>query len=203
MSAIPPDTPADNEGPFGGQEVVARLEMQLDTQCPNDEDCIEALYKLVGLLRCHQCHSTQLERDYGARTALCRSCGKNFWLTAGTFFHGMRSPRAWLAAILLMEQGVTISALALQKLGRTAYATALAIHHKVWAVVNSMMEEDYIEVPSSQFVPVIRRRSRETPARQHPIAEQELIDSQCQDQLGDELSATSPEAVDDGRSPVP
>src|SRR6185369_2464890 len=167
MSAIPPDTPAGNEGPFAGRDVVARLEMQLDTQCPNDEDCIEALYKLAGLLHCRNCQSIQLERDYGARTALCGSCGKTFWITAGTFFHKMKSPRAWLAAILLTEQGVTISGMALQKLGRTAYATAHAIHHKVWAVVKSMMEKDCIEVLSSQFVPVIRRRSRETPARQH------------------------------------
>ena len=201
MSAIPPDTPADDEGSFDGKEVIARVELRLNTRYSNDEDCNEALYKLCGLLKCHYCQSTQLERVYGARTALCRSCGKNFWLTAGTFFHGMRSPRAWLAAIMLMEQRVTISALALQKLGRTAYATALAIHHKVWAVANSMMKEDCIEVSSSQFVPVICRRSRETPARQHPIAEQELIDSQCQDHPSDESSVTSPEAVDDGRSP--
>jgi hypothetical protein len=53
------------------------------------------------------------------------------------------------------------------------------------------MPEESLAVPSLQFAPVICKRSRETPMRRHPRAEQEEVNSRLIDsESGSEFSAT-------------
>jgi DNA-binding MarR family transcriptional regulator len=80
-----------------------------------------------------------------------------------------------------MEHGVSISSSKFHKLVGIAYASAQAIFKKLTTVISSQMGEETIAVSSADFAPGICKRSRETPARKHPVSEQEVIDSQLID----------------------
>lgn len=173
-----------DEMPAKKEAILACLWAQFNNQFPTEEDCLEEVYKRAndgGMLKCHHCGNKDIERDYGQRTFTCLSCKKTSWFTAGTFFHHMKLARAWLGAIWLMDHGQTISSLRFQKLAGIAYSSALNIFKKLTMVIESEMGEDAIAVSSSFFSPLVGKRSRETPARAHPLAEQEEIEAQVLD----------------------
>jgi hypothetical protein len=73
----------------------------------------------------------------------------------------------------MMEHGVSISSSRFHKLAGVAYSTALSIFQKLTLVIESHMNG--ASVPSALFAPVLAKRSRETPARAHPLAEEEEL----------------------------
>jgi hypothetical protein len=82
--------------------------------------------------------------------------------------------RRWFALIWLFEHGVTISASSFAKLVGIASSTAWTMFKKVAIVVEDKMDGE--SVPSSSFCEIFCKRSRETPARAHPLAEQEELE---------------------------
>lgn len=148
-----------------------------------EEDCIEALYQMLHkqqAVRCGNCAASDLERPFGKRLGTCRTCRKEVSITAGTFFDSIRKVRPWLAAIWFLEQGVSISTNRFHKLLGIAYSTAWMMHRKISFVLNSWMdtENQALVVDSQRFAPAICKRSRETPANQHPHAEKTAIKTQ-------------------------
>src|SRR5579883_1534268 len=157
---------------------------QFDAMFKTELDCIEELWKSILKdegIRCFNCGNLRLERDYGSRQIKCSACKRRSWFTAGTLFNRARLIRPWLAAIWLLEQGIEINAFILHNLVDIAYSTAWTIMKKLSMVLDNQMTAEALAVPSSVFVIVFSRRSRETPAGEHPRAEQQKFDSQlCQ-----------------------
>ena len=183
-----------NGSPRAREESLKFYWKQFTAEFATEADCLEELYRRAaeeGLLKCRSCGSADIQRKYGARVGRCRGCKKQTWLTAGTFFHRMREARPWLAAIWLMEHGVSFNSMRYQKLVDIAYSSALSIFKKVTTVIQSQMGEDAVAVPSSCFSCLVCRRSRETPARAHPIAEQEEIEMGVDRDRAHPVAATS------------
>ena len=107
--------------------------------------------------------------------SLAPTAGKVKWFTAGTFFDGIRHVRAWLAAIWMKENGASLTSAKLHRLVGIAYSSAWHILKKINTVLQEEMQEGY-DVASTFFSITYCKRSRETPAREHPIAEQEELE---------------------------
>ena len=146
---------------------------------PTEDACVEHLRRLLNMhRRCPTCANKFSSKVYGARFFKCQFCFRKRWLTAGTFFHRARQLRPWCAAIFLFERGVPFNAFQFHRLLGIAYSTALSIIKKISVAAQSAMQErSTVHVPSSLFLSVFTKRSRETPARKLPLAEQQAIDN--------------------------
>jgi len=145
---------------------------------PTEQACVEQLRRrLKTRSRCSACFNRISRKTKGARFVKCQFCFRKQWLTAGTFFHRIRQLRPWFAAIFLFERGVSFNAFQFHNLVGIAYSTAFSILKKIAAAAHSAMQEDAtVQLPSALFLDVFTKRSRETPARKRPLAEQEGID---------------------------
>lgn len=190
MTNIPPSAQLQHALSPPPEEILAALWSQFNADFPTETDCLVEVQRRLdreGLLTCRYCGNGDIDRNYCKRAVRCRRCQRRTWLTAGTFFERMRIARPWLAAIWLMEHGVTLSSSRFHKLVGIAQSSALYIFKKITTVIQSHFQEDDPAVPSSLFSPVFSRRSRETPARQHPLAEQAELERKL---LGDEDRTT-------------
>lgn len=139
-----------------------------------ERSCLKEIWRrLKPYKRCPCCRSKRLRVRLGDRLGLCRDCGKKFSLTAGTIFEGMRSPKPYLVAMLAAEENCRFNASILSRICKIAYSTAHAIFKKIMGTVLSAMPDFAQQVPSSEFDEIICKRSLETPARQHPVTEQQ------------------------------
>src|SRR4030095_14943246 len=102
-------------------------------------------------------------------------CRKEWSFTAGTFFHRMKNATLWLGAIWLSEHGIKASASEFCTLAGTAYSSAWTMFQKLALVVDSEESAPCERVSSSLFSELIGKRSRETLARAHPVAEEEVV----------------------------
>ncbi|MCA9801084.1 MAG: hypothetical protein KC777_03815 [Cyanobacteria bacterium HKST-UBA02] len=163
---------------------VLTLFEEFETRFPSEDDCVEELYCCLveGEAVCRHCDSFAISRDAGSRVIDCLRCGRRTWFTAGTFFERIRSVRPWLLAMWILERGGALSASVLQRLSGVAYSSAHALLKKLSMVAGEAMSGKSFLVSSSRFSAVFSRRSRETPARRHPIAEQEELEGR-QDKL--------------------
>ena len=166
------------------------------TLFPTPEDSLEEIFRRIqaaGLISCHHCGGKDVVRDYGDREVVCVSCTMKSWFTAGTFFAHMRLACPWLAAIWFQEQGLCVNPFKFHKLLNIAYSSAVDIYKKLATVIKGDMGDDAFALSSALFSDVIGKRSRETPARAHPLAEQDEVDKQMlsKDSDSDETSATS------------
>jgi DprA winged helix domain len=163
---------------------------------PDDELSTVALAERHGgdTLRCRHCSSKNVEKDDGGRFIKCMECWKKTWLTAGTFFEYVKRPRAWLAAIWLREHGVFMSASEFHKLFGIALSSALNIFKKLGMVIDHDMNQDVLAISSRIFRQAIGKRSRLTPAREHPIAEQDECEKEENGESGDCRSASGSSA---------
>lgn len=163
---------------FGDEEVIAVLQ-KFDARFPTEKDCMEELLRRLSkerFIKCRYCGSRDFERQYGNRIIWCKHCRKKTWVTGGTFFHRMKTARPWLVAIWLMESGIVLSSSKFHKLVGTAQSSALHIFMKITTVVEGKMEER--KVPTRLLSQLFCKRSRETPARKHPISEQDEFEKE-------------------------
>lgn len=167
---------SDLEALFGNkEELLAVLWQQFTRQFSKESDCILELYRLSATSNtksCLKCKGNNVEIQHKNRVLKCLSCKKVTWLTAGTFFNRIRRARPWLAAIWLFGHGIAISASRFQKLVGVSYSTAFIIFKKLTTVIHNSMSKGYEALSSALFSDVFCKRSRETPARAHPAAEE-------------------------------
>jgi transposase-like protein len=175
---------------------------QFNDRFRTSQDCLEEIctrLEQAGLVRCPFCGNEETSRNYGQRVARCMRCYKRFSVTAGTFFHHMKAPKAWLAAILLTGQGITVSSAAFHKRAGIAQSSSHQLLTKVRMAIQYAMPDDAEIVPSGLFAQLFSKRSRQTPAGAHPQAEQAEIDKQAKE------ASTTPEGLEkqqnDGQSP--
>ncbi len=165
---------------------LRKLEREFDKKFPTEADCAEGIYKYtLGGIRCHFCGNKDLDREYGARVTKCGTCRKNVHLTAGTLFEGIRNCRPWLFGVWLLERGEAFSASMFAKVAGIAPATASVLLKKIKLVILKNMNNTVL-VNSTHLSEVFCKRSKETPARQHPLTEQITIDERSRQNLAPE-----------------
>ena len=108
---------------------------QLTRWFPDDDACVKYLARLrwpAGFV-CPVCDNSEFWRT-GKGLWMCRVCGRQTSVTAGTIFHRSRLPlTTWFAAVwFVTSQKTGVSALGLQRvLGFGSYETAWAWLHKL------------------------------------------------------------------------
>lgn len=138
---------------------------------PSELDCMRGLCSKSVSKTCARCSTKlRIERIENERFARCYGCGQLESVTAGTFFSGIRKPKAWLATIWLLEKGLCPSGNWLHRRLEISYSTAWKILKKVSIVVhNALIQEDSSkEASSADFIAVYFRRCKKTPADKHP-----------------------------------
>lgn len=171
------------------KEDMQRRIDQIDSLFTGETDHLLYLYGFIpGGLKCHTCHSVHLDLHEGHRTATCLLCGKITYLTARTFFHGVRRPVDWVRAIWLFEEGVSFSANMFAKLTGMSPSSVSAMISKLLIVLNTQMEGCPTE-KSSSFLPSINKRSLQTPAAQHPSKEQDVFDAIESENMAESLDS--------------
>jgi hypothetical protein len=87
----------------------------------------------------------------------------------------MRRGKAWLAIIWFFEHGIAINGWKLHELSGVAQSSAFNLLKKFAAVIQDQLPEDAESASSALFSNTFTKRSRATPAGQHPRAEEEAI----------------------------
>lgn len=145
-----------------------------ESQVPNDAVAADLIYKTLerqGEIAC-RCSCEQVVRGPGSRIFKCLNCKYETWFTAKTLLKRTSNLRAWLAAIYLKQNRVVITPSQLARLTEISQTGAYEIHQKLNFVVWDQIDDDSLLVPSELFFSAICKRSRETPARLHPVAEE-------------------------------
>ena len=138
-----------------------------------DEDAADYIFQSMlheNEIKCG-CSNPQIERETGSRCFYCTSCKREVWFTAGTLLSGVSRLRAWMAVIWFKEWGVVVSSLRISKLLDIAQSTALNINKKVAIALENQMDSSAMRVDPRRFSDAIFKRSRQTPADEHPRVE--------------------------------
>ncbi len=138
---------------------------------PSEQLCIlslQGLYELKGEARSPCCFALQPAQTFGERSYNCAKCRKIVWVTASTFFEGIREPIAWRGAIWLKEAGLTPTPSDLKELSGIAYSSCWEICRKLDMVVAELMGDGETTLKSEAFRELVFRRTRMTPAGRHP-----------------------------------
>lgn len=142
-------------------------------EVPSDQAAVDFLYDslvIYNKIEC-ACGQPQIVHKPGDRFYSCRSCKKVSWVTSGTLFAGVVKLRAWLALVWLKERGITISAVRFSRLLEIAQSTALNIQKRLGMVIEESLDDSSPALPAHFLLPIIIKRSKETPAQEHPRAE--------------------------------
>ncbi|HEY9777123.1 MAG TPA: hypothetical protein V6C81_25380 [Planktothrix sp.] len=179
------------------KEVLNNSWMEFTEEFPEEEDCLQRIFLAAreAGVACKFCGSNSLRRSREARAANCNDCGQLVWFTAGTSFHRMRNCQARLFAIWCMENSIHFSSKAFAEVTGIAQSSALNTLQKLRAIVLSEMSEAGTQLASGCFEQLFSKRSRETPARKHPSAEQEEVDLDCRGACQDDPSTIWDNAV--------
>lgn len=139
---------------------------------PTEAEREEAIYRAASPhgIKC-ECGNLVTDRKYGERTAICPRCKKKASATANTMFHGAKRLSAYCSAIFVTGEGLAISANDFSKRNGIATSSGNIILHEVSAVVVDQFG-DAAELISAILCKPVGKRSKETPAREHPKAEQ-------------------------------
>lgn len=157
---------------------------------PTIQACVASLQGIIeldGKLRSPCCFELQPEDTFGERNYKCPKCKQLVWVTAGTFFDGIKDPITWRGAIWLYDEGLTPSATDLQRLSGASYSTCWEICRKLNMVILEQILDGLNSVESAFFQEIIFRRTRVTPAGKHPRAEQAEIEKESLDAADEEI----------------
>jgi len=152
---------------------------------PTEQDCFDELKKFIKI-KCNHCGSTRLAMNIGRRDARCLQCHRKTWVTARTFLASVKKPRLYLMAIILLGNGILVNGATFARLLQIANSSAQHVLKKVSAVLVQLMEKHCVGANSSEFSRCIVRRSKESPAKQHPHAEFDDIERQIRAAKNDE-----------------
>lgn len=154
------------------QDLIRAIE-DFHEKYPTEANCIEDFVeslKIMDLFRCYFCYQRDLYQTKNPRVFQCNDCNKTTWITSGTIFDGVRRLRAWFAGTYLLERGVSISSLRFSKEFGIAQSSALMMLNTLRMLVASRIGNDGECLPEGFFYAAINKRSRLTPAGEHPIA---------------------------------
>ncbi len=152
---------------------------------PSDEAAADRIFKALeekGRIVCC-CGSINLNRNAGSRFFICQLCKMRTFFTVGTTFEGVSRLQAWLGAIHFAENNIAISALGFSKIAKVAFATARNCLLRAAMIVAGTIDESAPVLIGGELLQIIFRRSRETPPRLHPQAEQDEVEKELAEQF--------------------
>jgi len=173
-----PDEPAflrnQRKKPHSNKELIDRCLRKFNKALKQEADCIEAIVQSLGSAAktCQHCGSVRVSRRYGQRVLRCNACHQRTWILAKTFFGRLKKVRPWLMAIWLMEDGAHLSGGELHRRARISDSSAQSIVKKLSMVVHQAMGKGAELIASLRFLVLFCKRSSETPAQEHPTAEE-------------------------------
>ncbi len=163
------------------EEAILALR-EFEKKFSTEEACMELLLsRLLKSSKCKACTGNNLRRISRARDYCCNNCGDISSLTAGTAFAGVRKAGPHLKLIWLLERGFTFNCFQIHKHLGIAYSTCLAILKKLSMVIQNRMGTIGKKVDSVAFLSLFKKRSRLTPANEHPQAEQRIANLKVQE----------------------
>lgn len=137
----------------------------------------------------------KLAPNFESRSFECRSCGRVDWLTSDTGFRNVRQLRTHVAAAWFQDKGIILSGPLLASLTGTPVSTCQdALKNPALTIIQAALQAPHqVLVPTAEFCSTYKRRSTETPAREHPVAEQEAMEKECgkPSQSGQQISPAS------------
>lgn len=143
----------------------------------SSEACLQELCRISQVEQCcKNCLSVDVEVIENGRAGKCFQCKCITWFTAGTILAHIKDPKARLAAIFLTTAGVVLNSVEFSKLVLISQSSALGILNWLRISALPLLSSKSELVHSSHFSSVFCRRSRETPAGSHPVAEQEAME---------------------------
>ena len=162
------------------EKLIAMRRKSFDKTFVSVESGEAYLFKMLTdkqILRCLYCFKQTFVRCDNKRKILCLSCGRKQSFTTGTFLEDTRraSTLEYLFLVTLLEEGLQFSASEFSRHSTVVYSTSLNMIKKcAYVIVQSFPCEDSVKlVHCSEIERAIARRSSETPAREHPKAEQQ------------------------------
>lgn len=164
---------------YSDEQIITFIE-KFKRKFPTDESLIaevEKICKKKGPKKCAHCGGFNIIKMPEHRNFKCKDCFLYTWITAGTFFHGVNKLFPWVLAIHMWEARIFISSSRFHRLVGVAQSTALIILKKIATVVQASYEDEKSVIPTSEFGKIYCKRSDETPAQQHPRAEQTRLDA--------------------------
>ncbi|MBX9952182.1 MAG: hypothetical protein K2Y39_23610 [Candidatus Obscuribacterales bacterium] len=154
------------------KEEIDRCFERFNMLFPTDADKAEAIYSTLAPEGFHcDCGNLVSNRKYGERTARCSRCKKKASVTAKTFYEGIRKASAYCCATFLMGAGIVISGNEFAKRNGISSSQGSIILHSLSAAIALEMSAE-AELLTALVLEPVGKRSSETPAREHPKAEQ-------------------------------
>lgn len=150
----------------------ARFEERFPTKADKEEKIYKSL--TANGFRC-ACGALVTGRKYGKRGVKCSACGRKSSITANTFYHGVRRISAYCNAQFLLGEGITISANDFAIRNGISSSQGNNILHAVSSEMVREME-NAVEILTEILLDPVGKRSRETPAGEHPKKEQEELE---------------------------
>ncbi len=142
---------------------------------PNEAVCRAAVLSYVAenkVLICNFCGTQNRPKVVQERDFPCEVCKRPVWVTAGTGFEQVELFRPWLAWFRLQERGIVLNAFQFHDLLEIPYFTAYKMSKQIHMKLCEILADPNRTAPSSAFSSIFYRRSRETPAGEHPVSEE-------------------------------
>jgi hypothetical protein len=163
--------------PRNQQQSLDHFLEEFESEFPSEEACLNELYKLAGIeLKCLFCNASRVDISPNRRSGKCANCRRTSWFTSGTVLERMKVAKPRLAAIWFSRKGIVLNSVGLGSLTCIAQSSADWILKWVRSAIQNFFPADTPLVHSSLFASVFWKRSRETPARKHPVSEQEEME---------------------------
>lgn len=173
-------------------------DLELEDHLKSEESAVRYLEKLRwpdGFV-CPHCSNRSGRRTNSRRPSyVCSGCHRSSCVTTKTIFQYVRSVRMTMRILQCMLSGM--SACAASKYLNISYAGAWNTYQKGFHVLDEHFTADST-VGCSEFTAVLFRRSKETPALEHPLAElrnNDLCDASEVDELDPEIRAQITRAI--------
>jgi transposase-like protein len=139
---------------------------QLQADFPDDQACLEWLisYLYPAGITCKKCNKkTSHHKITGRRAYACAMCGNHFYPTAGTIFHGSRTPLTdWFHAIYIMSSDKAgTSARQIEREIGVTYKTAWRMMHQIRTMMSKpdgLLSEE-VEIDETYVHPNVYKRS--------------------------------------------
>lgn len=166
------------------EKLLAEKRRQFDQAYKNLEAGEDKLYEwlsLVGSIICKRCEGNEFTRCDGTRNIICLKCHSRQSFTSKTFFHKMKRATTleYLFLLTLLDEGIEVSASEFERHSSVAYSTSLNMLKKCAIVIDKKMQEAGTRLAHCiLFEEIVFRRSKETPAREHPRSEQKPVSAE-------------------------
>ena len=152
------------------------MKARFDQLVPDEETAVDIMFQELerrGFVRCRSCRSQRVARITGQRDMTCLNCNTIDWFTADTFFHHAKQLRPWLFFFALAEKGIMLSSLAFSRIAEIAFSSSWRMHKKAEVALVKLIPRDAASISTSAFIAVFCKRSRLTPAEEHPSKEED------------------------------